>query len=156
MLCVNTSCRIIYKKEKVITFSAPVHVVQRDMHASGFDFDRNISGSNFNCASTIQHVFGEEQAACSDSWVRLGRLQCTPQYRQKTVGYVSNQVQFFFHWLSFLVEVTILSPNTYFNFTPLLAGTAVGTLEFRCTVEPIRRYTPQVVCVNRVLSKGKS
>jgi NADH dehydrogenase FAD-containing subunit len=42
-------------------------------------------------------------------------------------------------------DVTILSPNTYFNFTPLLAGTAVGTLEFRCAVESVRRYTPQVV-----------
>ncbi|KAF8153138.1 pyridine nucleotide-disulfide oxidoreductase-domain-containing protein [Crassisporium funariophilum] len=41
-------------------------------------------------------------------------------------------------------DVTVLSPNTYFNFTPLLASTAVGTLEFRCAVEPIRRYTPQV------------
>ncbi len=70
--------------------------------------------------------------------------------------YVSYLAQFFFHWLSFLVDVTILSPNTYFNFTPLLAGTAVGTLEFRCTVEPVRRYTPQVVCTNRVLSKSES
>ncbi len=57
-------------------------------------------------------------------------------------------------------DVTVISPNTYFNFTPLLAGAAVGTLEFRCTVEPVsserntssfthkfqvRRYTPQVV-----------
>ncbi|KAF8912673.1 FAD/NAD-P-binding domain-containing protein [Mucidula mucida] len=41
-------------------------------------------------------------------------------------------------------NVTVISPNTYFNFTPLLAGAAVGTLEFRCTVEPVRRYTPQV------------
>jgi len=41
--------------------------------------------------------------------------------------------------------VTVLSPNTYFNFTPLLASTAVGTLEFRCAVEPVRRYAPQLV-----------
>ncbi|KAK0484604.1 FAD/NAD-P-binding domain-containing protein [Armillaria novae-zelandiae] len=41
-------------------------------------------------------------------------------------------------------NVTIISPNTYFNFTPLLASAAVGTLEFRCTVEPVRRYTPRV------------
>ncbi|KAF8803351.1 FAD/NAD(P)-binding domain-containing protein [Phlegmacium glaucopus] len=41
-------------------------------------------------------------------------------------------------------DVTILSPNTYFNFTPLLASTAVGTLEFRCAVEPVRRYAPEV------------
>ncbi|KAJ3509610.1 hypothetical protein NLJ89_g5136 [Agrocybe chaxingu] len=35
-------------------------------------------------------------------------------------------------------DVTVLSPNTYFNFTPLLASTAVGTLEFRCAVEPVQ------------------
>jgi len=38
----------------------------------------------------------------------------------------------------------MLSASGYFNFTPLLAGCAVGTLEFRCAVEPVRRYTPQV------------
>ncbi|KAJ7220440.1 NDE1, mitochondrial external NADH dehydrogenase [Mycena haematopus] len=42
-------------------------------------------------------------------------------------------------------DITIVSPNNYFNFTPLLASCAVGTLEFRCAIEPVRRYTPQVV-----------
>ncbi|PFH53467.1 hypothetical protein AMATHDRAFT_54546 [Amanita thiersii Skay4041] len=41
-------------------------------------------------------------------------------------------------------DVTVVSPITYFNFTPLLASTAVGTLEFRCAIEPVRRYTPGV------------
>ncbi|BFZ60709.1 hypothetical protein YB2330_001752 [Saitoella coloradoensis] len=37
--------------------------------------------------------------------------------------------------------VTVISPRTYFVFTPLLASTAVGTLEFRCAMEPVRsRY----------------
>jgi NADH dehydrogenase FAD-containing subunit len=36
------------------------------------------------------------------------------------------------------VDVTMLSASGYFNFTPLLAGCAVGTLEFRCAVEPVR------------------
>ena len=35
-------------------------------------------------------------------------------------------------------EVTIVSPRNYFLFTPLLASTAVGTLEFRSIIEPIR------------------
>ncbi|KIM41515.1 hypothetical protein M413DRAFT_445500 [Hebeloma cylindrosporum] len=43
-----------------------------------------------------------------------------------------------------LWDVTVISPNTYFNFTPLLASTAVGTLEFRTAIEPVRRYTPAV------------
>ncbi|KAI0366509.1 FAD/NAD(P)-binding domain-containing protein [Pilatotrama ljubarskyi] len=42
-------------------------------------------------------------------------------------------------------NVVIVSPNNYFNFTPLLASCCVGTLEFRATVEPVRRYTPEVV-----------
>ncbi|KAF4121243.1 NADH dehydrogenase [Geosmithia morbida] len=33
----------------------------------------------------------------------------------------------------------IVSPRSHFVFTPLLAGTAVGTLEFRTAVEPVRR-----------------
>ncbi|KZT63442.1 FAD/NAD(P)-binding domain-containing protein [Daedalea quercina L-15889] len=41
-------------------------------------------------------------------------------------------------------HVTVVSPNNYFNFTPLLASCCVGTLEFRSAVEPVRRYTPQV------------
>ena len=35
-------------------------------------------------------------------------------------------------------DVTMVSANSYFNFTPLLASCAVGTLEFRCAVEPVR------------------
>ncbi|KAF7439955.1 hypothetical protein PC9H_000292 [Pleurotus ostreatus] len=42
-------------------------------------------------------------------------------------------------------NVTMISPNNYFNFTPLLASCAVGTLEFRCATEPVRRYSPEVV-----------
>ncbi|KAH9836093.1 FAD/NAD-P-binding domain-containing protein [Rhodofomes roseus] len=41
-------------------------------------------------------------------------------------------------------HITIVSPNNYFNFTPLLASCCVGTLEFRSAIEPVRRYTPQV------------
>ncbi|KAN0094554.1 hypothetical protein V8E55_002841 [Tylopilus felleus] len=41
-------------------------------------------------------------------------------------------------------NVTVISPTNAFNFTPLLASCAVGTLEFRCAVEPVRRYSPQV------------
>lgn len=33
----------------------------------------------------------------------------------------------------------VISPRNYFVFTPLLASTAVGTLEFRVTLEPVRR-----------------
>ncbi|KAB5558668.1 pyridine nucleotide-disulfide oxidoreductase-domain-containing protein [Coniochaeta sp. 2T2.1] len=33
----------------------------------------------------------------------------------------------------------VISPRAYFVFTPLLAGTAVGTLEFRAVLEPVRR-----------------
>ena len=35
------------------------------------------------------------------------------------------------------LDVTMVSANSYFNFTPLLASCAVGTLEFRCAVEPV-------------------
>jgi NADH dehydrogenase FAD-containing subunit len=36
------------------------------------------------------------------------------------------------------IPLTVVSPSNHFLFTPLLASTAVGTLEFRCIQEPIR------------------
>jgi Pyridine nucleotide-disulphide oxidoreductase len=38
------------------------------------------------------------------------------------------------------IPFTVVSPSNHFVFTPLLASTAVGTLEFRCIQEPIRTH----------------
>ena len=37
-----------------------------------------------------------------------------------------------------LFDVSVVSPRNHFLFTPLLASTAVGTLEFRSIIEPVR------------------
>ncbi|BGP41748.1 hypothetical protein JCM10450v2_005814 [Rhodotorula kratochvilovae] len=37
-------------------------------------------------------------------------------------------------------DVTVVSPNSYFAFTPLLASASVGTVDFNSTLEPVRRY----------------
>ena len=41
------------------------------------------------------------------------------------------------------VDVTVISPRNYFLFTPMLAGAALGTLEPRSIIEPIRAANPQ-------------
>ncbi|CAI2177352.1 17703_t:CDS:10 [Funneliformis geosporum] len=41
-------------------------------------------------------------------------------------------------------ETIVVSPRNYFVFTPLLASSSVGTLEFRCIMEPIRKYSPKI------------
>ncbi|KAL2141812.1 hypothetical protein VTI28DRAFT_1899 [Corynascus sepedonium] len=41
-------------------------------------------------------------------------------------------------------ERVIISPRSYFVFTPLLASTSVGTLEFRTILEPVRRLPGKV------------
>lgn len=42
-------------------------------------------------------------------------------------------------------QTLVISPRSYFVFTPLLASTAVGTLEFRTALEPVRsRRKPNV------------
>ncbi|KAJ1984305.1 hypothetical protein H4R34_000729 [Dimargaris verticillata] len=41
-------------------------------------------------------------------------------------------------------DVTLVSPRNYFVFTPLLASTSVGTLEFRCIVEPVRSKSSDI------------
>ncbi|GAA6015423.1 hypothetical protein JCM11491_000426 [Sporobolomyces phaffii] len=38
-------------------------------------------------------------------------------------------------------DVTVVSPTSHFAFTPLLAGAAVGTIEYDCAIEPVRKYT---------------
>ncbi|KAF8976121.1 hypothetical protein BGZ46_008561 [Entomortierella lignicola] len=40
-----------------------------------------------------------------------------------------------------LYQIAAVSPRNHFLFTPLLASTSVGTLEFRCITEPVRGYT---------------
>ncbi|GAA6016866.1 hypothetical protein JCM8202_004459 [Rhodotorula sphaerocarpa] len=37
-------------------------------------------------------------------------------------------------------DVTLISPNTYMAFTPLLTSASVGTVDFNSTLEPVRRY----------------
>lgn len=46
--------------------------------------------------------------------------------------------------LSTLQSVTIVSPRNFFFFTPLLSAAAVGTVELRSIVEPIRHANPYV------------
>ncbi len=41
-------------------------------------------------------------------------------------------------------QAVIVSPRSYFAFTPLLAWTAVGTLEFRTALEPVRSRRTKV------------
>ena len=45
------------------------------------------------------------------------------------------------------VDVTMISASSHFNFTPLLASCAVGTLEFRCVVEPVSMPHNILECV---------
>ncbi|KAL1405793.1 hypothetical protein Q8F55_007469 [Vanrija albida] len=41
-------------------------------------------------------------------------------------------------------NVTLVSPTTYFNFTPLLPSACVGTVEVRSLVEPLRKIVARV------------
>jgi NADH:ubiquinone reductase (H+-translocating) len=41
------------------------------------------------------------------------------------------------------IPLTVVSPRNHFLFTPLLASSAVGTLEFRCIQEPVRTALSQ-------------
>lgn len=41
-------------------------------------------------------------------------------------------------------QAVVVSPRSYFAFTPLLASTAVGTLEFRTALEPVRSRRTKV------------
>jgi hypothetical protein len=53
-------------------------------------------------------------------------------------------------------DVTVVSPTNAFNFTPLLASCAVGTLEFRCAVEPVRPISSTSRCLGCVVDHHSS
>jgi hypothetical protein len=44
-------------------------------------------------------------------------------------------------------DVTVISPRNYFLFTPMLAGSSVGTVDFRSITEPIREVRTVTVVV---------
>jgi len=48
------------------------------------------------------------------------------------------------HLSSKKFQPVVVSPRSYFVFTPLLASTAVGTLEFRTTLESVRKRSSGV------------
>lgn len=39
-------------------------------------------------------------------------------------------------------DVTVISPRNFFLFTPMLAGSAVGTVDYRSITEPVRQINP--------------
>jgi glycine/D-amino acid oxidase-like deaminating enzyme len=41
-------------------------------------------------------------------------------------------------------DVTVISPRNYFLFTPMLAGSSVGTVDFRSITEPIREVRTKI------------
>ena len=43
-----------------------------------------------------------------------------------------------------MYDITVISPRNYFTFTPMLAASAVGTVEFRSICEPIRNISPYI------------
>jgi NADH dehydrogenase FAD-containing subunit len=43
-----------------------------------------------------------------------------------------------------MFDVTVVSPRNYFLFTPMLAGAAVGTVNYRSITQPIRQVNPNV------------
>jgi NADH dehydrogenase FAD-containing subunit len=50
----------------------------------------------------------------------------------------------YLHLLQKKFQAVVVSPRSYFAFTPLLASTAVGTLEFRTALEPVRSRRTKV------------
>ena len=50
-------------------------------------------------------------------------------------------------------DITVISPRNYFMFTPMLAASAVGTVEFRSIIEPIRNVNPLVDYIEATATK---
>ena len=82
----------------------------------------------------------QESLRCYSQWVSplptclnsdLSKLQVAPN------PWELNPPSFF---LAFFLSFWSVSPSSHFAFTPLLAGAAVGTIEYDCAIEPVRAY----------------
>ncbi|KAF2711525.1 FAD/NAD(P)-binding domain-containing protein [Pleomassaria siparia CBS 279.74] len=93
-----------------------------------------VVGLTASCASRLSHD-GQQRRCLTIQQADQGR-----QDRQRVVilgsgwaGYtVARQLD------SKKYQAVVVSPRSYFAFTPLLASTSVGTLEFRTALEPVR------------------
>jgi NADH:ubiquinone reductase (non-electrogenic) len=52
-----------------------------------------------------------------------------------------------------MFEVVVVSPRNHFLFTPMLPSTAVGTVEFRSLLEPVRLSNPFVNYIEAACDK---
>lgn len=50
-------------------------------------------------------------------------------------------------------DVTVISPRNYFLFTPMLAGSAVGTVDVRSITRPIREFNPDAEYLEAAATK---
>ncbi|KAG8529161.1 uncharacterized protein KY384_005796 [Bacidia gigantensis] len=103
-------------------------------------------------AANIFHLPGETTRRCFSTTpyhratLGLDQLDQTRGNRERVVilgsgwaGYVLSQR------LSSQYQTLVISPRNYFVFTPLLNSAAVGTLEFRLALEPVRSHrTPNI------------
>ena len=53
-----------------------------------------------------------------------------------------------------IYDVTVISPRNYFLFTPMLAGSSVGTVEYRSITEPIREVRMSIISHDSTSSKS--
>lgn len=88
----------------------------------------------------------ERQGTAGHSRFRMGRLRGFALCRQEAMGYAHLlSSHSFIRRLTVRTDVTMISASSYFNFTPLLASCAVGTLEFRSAIEPVRPVKMEIL-----------
>ncbi|KAF4632080.1 hypothetical protein G7Y89_g6042 [Cudoniella acicularis] len=100
-----------------------------------------------NALPSLKHTssFGPELAPAICGYLPHHKVALSPVGRNRLVNTCkSENVEF---WSGFVLsrelskkkfQTVVVSPRSYFAFTPLLASTAVGTLEFRTTLESVR------------------
>jgi hypothetical protein len=76
---------------------------------------------------------------------RIFNLHKEPSKKEKIVvlGSGWGAMSFIHHIDRENVDLTVISPRSYFFYTPLLAGVAAGTVNHNSIIEPVRWYCPQ-------------
>lgn len=121
----------------------PFSYISRNKEQNNMNFSkRGITGTAFHQLPNTQRVVEESESEFEDDPTRYAGLEATKPGEKPRVVVLGTgwaACRFLKGLDTRIYDVVCISPRNHMVFTPLLASTCVGTLEFRSVAEPVGR-----------------
>ncbi|PKI58471.1 hypothetical protein CRG98_021156 [Punica granatum] len=119
------------------------------IHISGLKSSVKVNPRNMSFTTALSHFStlpSPPSATAHNYYSGLGPTKPDERPRVVVLGSGWAACRFMKGLDTSLYDIVCVSPRNHMVFTPLLASTCVGTLEFRSVAEPIGRIQPAVRC----------